>query len=96
MGLRNLPSKTWAVNCGWVLAASIAADLAAWCQLLSLYDCGELKDAEPQTLRSRLWSVPARLVRHARKRVLKISRTWPWKEAFTTCWQRLAALPAPA
>jgi Transposase DDE domain group 1 len=96
MGLRNLPSKTWAVNCGWVLAANIAADLAAWCQLLGLYDCGELKDAEPQTLRFRLWSVPARLVRHARKRVLKISRTWPWKEAFTTCWQRLTALPAPA
>ena len=25
MGLRNLPSKTWVVNCGWVLAANIAA-----------------------------------------------------------------------
>jgi hypothetical protein len=22
--------------------------------------------------------------------------TWPWKEAFTTCRQRLCALPAPA
>ena len=94
MGLRNLPSKTWAVNCGWVLAANIAADLAAWCQMLGLYDCDDLKDAEPQTLRFRLWHLPARLVRHARKRVLKISRTWPWKEAFTTCWQRLCALPA--
>jgi hypothetical protein len=94
MGLRNLPSKCWTVNCGWVLAANIAADLAAWCQLLGLYDCDDLKDAEPQTLRFRLLDLPARLVRHARKRVLKISRTWPWKEAFTTCWQRLCALPA--
>jgi hypothetical protein len=33
MGLRNLPSKTWVVNCGWVLAANLAADLAAWCRL---------------------------------------------------------------
>ena len=32
MGLRNLPSKTWLVNCGWVLAANLAADLAAWCR----------------------------------------------------------------
>jgi hypothetical protein len=24
MGLRNLPSKTWQVNCGWVLAANAA------------------------------------------------------------------------
>ena len=96
MGLRNLPSKTWTVNCGWVLAANLAADLAAWCRLLGLYDCEDLKDAEPDTLRYRLLSLPARLARHARARVLKISRTWPWKEAFLACWQRLCALPAPA
>ena len=52
--------------------------------------------AEPDTLRYRLLSLPARLVRHARARVLKISRTWPWKEAFLACWQRLCALPVPA
>ena len=96
MGLRNLPSKTWQVNCGWVAAANIAADLSAWCRLLGLYDCDDLKDAEPDTLRYRLWALPARLVRHARTRVLKISRTWPWKDAFLACWQRLCALPAPA
>jgi hypothetical protein len=96
MGLRNLPSKTWAVNRGWVLTANIAADLTAWCRLLGLYDQDGLNDAEPDTLRYRLWHLPARLVRHARKRVLKISATWPWKEAFTTCWQRLLALPALA
>jgi hypothetical protein len=66
-----------------------------WCQLPGLYDQDDLKDAEPQTLRpvsgtSRpAWS-PTRC------RVLKISRTWPWKEAFLTCWQRLRALPVPA
>jgi Transposase DDE domain group 1 len=96
MGLRNLPSKTWQVNCGWVLAANIAADLAAWTRLLGLYDQEELKDAEPGTLRYRLLSLPARLVRHARARVLKISLTWPWKDAFLACWQRLCTLPAPA
>ena len=61
MGLRNLPSKTWVVNCGWVLAANLAADLAAWCRLLGLYDWEDLKDAEPDTLRYRLLSLPARL-----------------------------------
>ena len=44
----------------------------------------------------RVLSLPTRLVRHVRARVLKISRTWPWKEAFLACWQRLCALPAPA
>jgi hypothetical protein len=90
------PAKTWIVNCGWVLAANIAAGLSAWCRLLGLHDQEDLNDAEPDTLRYRLWALPARLVRHARARVLKISRTWPWKEAFLACWQRLCALPAPA
>jgi Transposase DDE domain group 1 len=95
-GLRNLPSKSWRVNCGWVAAANIAADLQAWCRLLGLHDVSDLKDAEPDTLRYRLWHVPARLVRHARRRTLKISLDWPWKNAFLTCWQRISALPAPA
>jgi len=96
MGLRNLPSKTWQVNCGWVLAASIAADLAAWTRLIGLHDQEGLADAEPQTLRYRLLHLPARLASHARQRTLKISPAWPWKEAFLTCWERLRALPAPS
>jgi hypothetical protein len=96
MGLRNLPSKAWQVNKGWVLAANIAAGLTAWSRLLGFHDRNDLKDAEPDTLRYRVWHLPARLVHHARQRVLKISANWPWKEAFLTCWQRLCALPAPA
>jgi hypothetical protein len=95
-GLRNLPSKTWQVNKGWVLAANMAADLAAWTRLLGHYDDPDLREADPDTLRYRIWHIPARLARHARERVLKISPDWPWKEAFLTCWQRLCVLPAPA
>jgi hypothetical protein len=95
MGLRNLPSKVWTVNVGWVLAANLAADLDAWTRLLGLHDDAELARAEPQTMRYCLWHLPARLVSHARRRILKISETWPWKNAFLTCWQRLCALPAP-
>ncbi len=66
MGLRNLPSKTWQVNCGWVIAANIAADLAAWTRLLGLHDDADLREADPDTLRYRIWHIPARLARHAR------------------------------
>lgn len=96
MGLRNLPSKTWQVNTGWVIAANIAADLAAWTRLLGLHDEPELRDADPDTLRYRVWHLPAKLARHARQRVLSLSETWPWADAFLTCWQRLCGLPAPA
>ncbi|MGH3259522.1 MAG: transposase, partial [Streptosporangiaceae bacterium] len=83
-----MTSKAWQVNKGWVLAANIAADLTAWARLLGLHDQEELRDATPGTLRYRIWHLPARLVRHARKRNLKISPDWPWKGAFITCWNR--------
>jgi hypothetical protein len=95
MGLRNLPSKTWSVNLGWVMAANIAADLDAWTRLLGLYDDEQLVRAEPGTLRYRLWHLPGKLTSHARRRSLHIPDTWPWREAFLTCWQRLTALPTP-
>ena len=95
MGLRNLPSKTWQVNAGWVIAANIAADLAAWTRLLGCHDDEQLRDADPDTLRYRIWHIPARLARHARQRTLAISPDWPWTEASLTCWHRLRALPAP-
>jgi hypothetical protein len=93
MGLRNLPSKAWTVNQGWVLAANIAADLAAWTRLLGLHDQPDLADAEPDTLRYRLLHLPAKLTTHARRKTLSIPDTWPWAEAFLLCWQRLGLLP---
>ena len=51
MGLRNLPSKSWQVNRGWVIAANIAADLAAWTRLLGFRDDPDLREADPETLR---------------------------------------------
>jgi hypothetical protein len=82
------------VNRGWMLAANLAADLDAWLRLLALHDIDGLADAEPDTMRFRLYHLPARLADHARHRWLRIERTWPWATAFTTCWQRLTALPA--
>jgi Transposase DDE domain group 1 len=93
MGLRNLPSKSWTVNRGWVLAANIAADINAWTRLPGLYDQPGLADAEPETLRYRLLHLPAKLTTHARRRRLSIAETWPWAQAFTLCWQRLSCLP---
>ena len=65
-------------------------------RLIPIRDAARLLGYSADTLRYRLLGLPARLVRHARQRVLKISRTWPWKEAFLICWQRLFTLPAPA
>lgn len=95
MGLHNLPSKTWNVNEGWILAANLANDLHAYIRLLGLSEHPDLARATPNTLRLRLWHLPARLAAHAHRRVLKIPVNWPWASAFTDCWSRLAALPEP-
>ena len=95
MGLRNLPSKSWTVNRGWVLAANIAADITAWTRLLGLHDQDDLAHAEPETLRYKILHLPAKLATHARQRILSIPENWPWAKAFQLCWQRLSLIPAP-
>jgi hypothetical protein len=67
MGLDNLPSASWEVNCGWMLAANLASDLDAWVRLLALHDIKGLAHAEPDTMRFRLYHLLARLADHARR-----------------------------
>jgi hypothetical protein len=93
LGLGLLPSKSWQVNTAWVLAATIAADLDAWTRLLLLHDDPELAGAEPETIRMKLYHLPARLTTHARRRWLRIDPSWPWADAFVLAWQRLTTLP---
>ncbi|GAA3594831.1 hypothetical protein GCM10022295_90160 [Streptomyces osmaniensis] len=93
MGLRNLPSKKWQVNQGWMLASALGHDLDCWVRLLALHDQDDLVRAEIGTMRFRIYHLPARLVRHARRRWLRIERTWPWAGAFTLAWHRLTDLP---
>ncbi|MGI5507897.1 IS1380 family transposase [Streptomyces sp. CA-106131] len=94
VGLGLLPSKSWQINAAWVLAATIAADLDAWTRLLLLHDEPELAAAEAETIRMKLYHLPARLTSHARRRTLHLDRTWPWATAFTAAWQRAHQLPA--
>ncbi|MEU7068483.1 transposase [Streptomyces sp. NPDC046161] len=94
MGLHNLPSKSWQVNQAWMLTCNLAADLDAWLRLLTLHDQADLADAEPDTIRFRLYHLPARLAKHARRRWLRIEHSWPWADAFILARRRLSALPA--
>jgi hypothetical protein len=92
-GLRRLPSREFAVNQAWCLAAALAADLIAWLQTLALQ--GDLATAEPKRLRYRLLHTAARLVRGQRRRWLRVSTSWPWAEQITAAFTRIAAIPAP-
>lgn len=92
VGVGRLPSREFAINQAWCLAAAIAADLIAWLQILALDR--ELAIAEPKRLRHRLLHTAARLTRGQRRR-LRIPTTWPWATQITTAFGRIAAIPAP-
>jgi hypothetical protein len=95
-GIRNLPFTSYTRNQAWLLAANIASDLLAYLQLLGLDQDEQLAAAEPEALRATILHIPARLVRHARRRTLKIERSWPWADAVVTAWNRIGQIPAPS
>jgi Transposase DDE domain group 1 len=90
-GLRNLPFDRWRRNQVWLELVLAAQDLLCWTQTLLLD--GHLAVAEPKTLRYRLLHVAARIVHHARRRILRLQRSWPWTGALARAFTRLRALP---
>jgi Transposase DDE domain group 1 len=66
-------------------------DLTCWTQALLL--AGPLAVAEPKALRYRLLHVAARIVRHARRRILRLQASWPWAIELACAFARLRALP---
>jgi hypothetical protein len=92
-GLRRLPSREFAINQAWCVAAAIATDLIAWLQIHALD--GDLATAEPKRLRYRILHTAARLTRGQRRRRLRIPSRWPWADQITAAFTRIAAIPAP-
>ena len=86
-GLQNLPFASFTQNLAWVATSLVAGALIAWAQMTCLD--GELKKAEPKTIRNRLLHVAATLVRHGRRLILWLDETWPWAETLRRAFLRL-------
>jgi len=89
-GLRNLPFDRWRRNAVWLELVLAAQDLTCWTQALLLD--GDLAVAEPKTLRYRLLHTAARIVRHARRVILRRQRSWPWATQLARAFARLRVL----
>jgi hypothetical protein len=89
-GLRNFPFDRWHRNAVWVELVLAAQDLTVWTQALLLD--GDLAVAEPKTLRYRLLHTAARIVRHARRVILRLQRSWPWVTQLARAFARLRVL----
>jgi hypothetical protein len=89
--LRHLPSGNRAVNTVWMWAALLAINMSAWLQELAGLDDGHGRGrAHLGTLRHRLLTVPARLVRHAGQLTLRLP---PGHHLLARVLARLRQLP---
>ena len=87
-GLAHLPSGRFMANAAWLALAVTAHNLGRAVGALA----GQPRTTMA-TLRRRLFTVPGRLVRTARRLHLRLPRNWPWATAFLTALEGINALP---
>jgi hypothetical protein len=90
-GMTNLPLQAFAKNQVWLELACLAYELLTWTQLLAWHG-QPARTWEPKRLRLRLLAVAARLISTGRRRILRLSKRWPWADLITSGHQHLAAL----
>ncbi|MEA2001273.1 MAG: IS1380 family transposase [Actinomycetota bacterium] len=88
-GLERFPFTDWEANQAWLQTVMWATDLATWFQLLCL--TGPLARAKPRRLRWTFWHAPARIIRTARRDVVRILDGWPTAGDIVAAYQAIAA-----
>jgi len=91
--LAHFPSGHYSANSAWTVIACLAHNLQRWTSLLGLSDPTPRAAA---TIRRRLFSLPGRLTRTARRWTLHLPARWPWAQDFTDALTRIRALPQAA
>jgi hypothetical protein len=89
VGLNHLPSGRFAANGAWLAVQILAHNLARWTARIGL---GE-GIVTTKTLRRRLFRLPGRLTRSARRARLHLPARWPWAIGFAAALARLRAIP---
>jgi hypothetical protein len=88
--LAHFPSGHYGANSAWTVIACLAHNLGRWSALLGLTDATPRAAA---TIRRRLFALPGRLTRSARRWTLHLPARWPWAQDFTDALTRIRALP---
>ena len=89
--LAHFPSGHYSANSAWTVIACLAHNLARWTALLGLSDP---TPRAARTLRRRLFALPGRLTKTARRWTLHLPIRWPWQTDFIEALTRIRALTA--
>jgi hypothetical protein len=91
-GLEHCPSGRFFANAAWLACAVLAHNLTRW--------TARLGDVHPTdqltvtgTIRTRLFTLPGRLVNHSRRWILRLPARWPWANAFRRALSQIRSLP---
>jgi hypothetical protein len=88
-GLAHCPSGNFHANGAWAVLATIAHNLIRWVASLGLEIKGGIV---MKTIRRRFLTLPGRLTRRSRRRQLHLPTAWPWRDEWTSCFERLCSL----
>ena len=90
----HLPSGKFTANAAWLVLAVIAFNLTRAAATMT----GEptLAKSTTATIRRKLVTVPARVASSARRITLHLPEGWPWHEAWTRLFNRVADPPGRA
>ena len=89
-GLCRFPFTKLAANEAWMFAVMLSADLVRWFQLVCLDDTW--RNARPKALRWGIFHAPGRLIRSARRRVVRVIDGWPTTEVILAAYKRIALI----
>jgi hypothetical protein len=100
--LRHLPSRDLNANRLWLCCALLALNICAWvCDISPAAGAsGQAPDHTPlrrhaKTLRHLLFCVPARIVRTARRTIMRLPEGFPHFETFNATYHAALGLPGP-
>jgi hypothetical protein len=89
-GLTRFPFSDFEANAAWLATVAFSADLVRWFQLLC-FD-GAWRAARPKALRWAIFHAPGRLVRRARRQIVRIVERWPTAEVLLEAYRRIALI----
>jgi hypothetical protein len=89
VALNHLPSGRFGANGAWLAVQVMAHNVARWTSRLGL-GAGIVTT---KTLRRRLFGLPGRLTRSARRLSLHLPQRWPWASGWGAALTRLRTIP---
>ena len=91
-GMEHCPSGRFFANAAWLACAVLAHNLTRWTAKLG----GIHPDTQltvTRTIRTRVLTLPGRLVNRSGRQVLRLPERWPWASTFTTALDKIRSLP---